>query len=228
MKPAFRDILSNPPLALHWEDKDWQELLYRYPWFQPAHALYTKWLKEKQDSRYNDALPKTASLTTDRQILMELTETVWEPVAYEKPVAEVISKDDEVEKDKDTEPVETTETLPDNLSYTEWIKFLRNRQPAAPTADEKQKKFALIDKFLAENPRIKPVKSGEIPDIPEAEKSVQPNKMLMTETLARLYVKQKKYEKALDAYEVLRLKYPEKSRYFATRIEEIKLLMHKK
>ena len=43
----------------------------------------------------------------------------------------------------------------------------------------------------------------------------------ITETLANIYLEQKKYDKALEAFKKLGLKYPEKNSYFATRIEEI-------
>lgn len=46
----------------------------------------------------------------------------------------------------------------------------------------------------------------------------------MTETLARVYLEQKKYQKAIQAYEILILKYPEKSSFFADHISDIKIL----
>jgi hypothetical protein len=46
----------------------------------------------------------------------------------------------------------------------------------------------------------------------------------MTETLAKVFLEQKKYHKAIQAYEILILKYPEKSSLFADRIIEIKNL----
>jgi hypothetical protein len=46
----------------------------------------------------------------------------------------------------------------------------------------------------------------------------------MTETLARVYLEQKKYQKAIQAYEILILKYPEKSAFFAQYITDIKIL----
>jgi hypothetical protein len=46
----------------------------------------------------------------------------------------------------------------------------------------------------------------------------------MTETLAKVFVKQKKFENALQAYQILSLKYPEKNSFFADQIKEIKRL----
>jgi hypothetical protein len=46
----------------------------------------------------------------------------------------------------------------------------------------------------------------------------------MTETLARVYLEQKKYQKAIQAYEILILKYQRKSSFFADRITDIKIL----
>tara|TARA_B100001939_G_scaffold47632_1_gene37059 strand:- start:72 stop:671 length:600 start_codon:yes stop_codon:yes gene_type:complete len=44
----------------------------------------------------------------------------------------------------------------------------------------------------------------------------------MTETLAKLYVKQEKYKEAMKAYKILSLKYPEKISLFADQIKELK------
>jgi hypothetical protein len=46
----------------------------------------------------------------------------------------------------------------------------------------------------------------------------------MTETLARIYLEQKNYEKAIQSYKILSLKYPEKSGFFADQIKAVKQL----
>ncbi len=89
--------------------------------------------------------------------------------------------------------------------------------------DFKQKKIDLIDKFIETNPKIPPTKKTTSAPI-NIELSIQENSNLMTETLARIYLEQKKYQKAIQAYEILILKYPEKSSFFANQISDIKAL----
>ena len=50
----------------------------------------------------------------------------------------------------------------------------------------------------------------------------------MTETLAKVYVKQEKYKEAMKAYKILSLKYPEKSGFFADQIQAVKKLQKEK
>ncbi len=123
-------------------------------------------------------------------------------------------------------------------SFEEWLQITKlqpiDRQHAqqdreTPTAesnpfsDSKKKKNELIDKFIESNPKITPVKNS----VEKTSVLPEPNDnsaQLMTETLARVYLEQKKYPKAIQAYEILILKYPEKSSFFADRIKDIKIL----
>jgi len=88
---------------------------------------------------------------------------------------------------------------------------------------EKQKKSEMIDKFIETNPKISPVKNMPAISI-VSERNSQDSSYLMTETLAKVYLEQKKYQKAIQAYEILILKNPEKSHFFADRISDIKIL----
>jgi len=88
---------------------------------------------------------------------------------------------------------------------------------------EKNKKLTLIDKFIEENPKIPPLSKEAI--VKDFSVPIDEDKSyLMTETLAKVYLEQKKYQKAIQAYEILILKYPEKSSFFADRILDIKNL----
>ena len=86
----------------------------------------------------------------------------------------------------------------------------------------RKKKLEIIDKFIETNPKIPPIKKDtqSTTTIP----IIEDKNYLMTETLAKVYLEQKKYSKAIQAYQILILKYPEKSSFFATRIEDIKNL----
>jgi len=89
---------------------------------------------------------------------------------------------------------------------------------------DKQKKNNLIDQFIEKSPKIQPLKADAAFSGIVFEPSKADNSYLMTETLARVYLEQKKYQKAIQAYEILILKYPEKSSFFADRILDIKNL----
>ncbi|MDQ6472521.1 hypothetical protein RB619_17910 [Flavobacterium sp. LHD-80] len=92
------------------------------------------------------------------------------------------------------------------------------------TEEEKKKKAEIIDRFIEANPKISPIKQTAITASVQLEINKDESSYLMTETLARVYLEQKKYTKAIQAYEILILKYPEKITFFADRISDIKIL----
>ena len=100
--------------------------------------------------------------------------------------------------------------------------FVKTDSSKEEKSDKKSKKIELIDKFIENNPKITPAR--ELVDTPIKPIEIPDTTHLMTETLARVYLEQKKYGKAIQAYEILILKYPEKSIFFADRIQNIKIL----
>jgi tetratricopeptide (TPR) repeat protein len=119
-------------------------------------------------------------------------------------------------------------------SFQEWLQLSRTEpikrdetvlEPETLMDEEKRKKLELIDKFIETSPKITPGKHGVTIPI-TIDINTTDNSSLMTETLARVYLEQKKYQKAIQAYEILILKYPEKSSFFANRISDIKILQH--
>ena len=116
-------------------------------------------------------------------------------------------------------------------SFSEWLKITsfkpiirdneQNEQHEVITQHSLEKKLDLIDKFIETKPKIKPVKQeGQNINLANTN-NIQPES-LMTETLARIYLEQKQYAKAIKAYNILSLKYPEKSGFFADQIQAIK------
>ncbi|MET4080572.1 tetratricopeptide (TPR) repeat protein [Pedobacter sp. UYP30] len=91
-----------------------------------------------------------------------------------------------------------------------------------PKKEGKESKGAeVIEKFLKEDPTISAPKPEQINNENKAKKSAEDHYDLVTETLAKIYIEQMLYPKAIDTYKKLSLKYPEKSPYFADLIKSI-------
>ena len=125
----------------------------------------------------------------------------------------------EIETEKVTEVVKPTSNSNVTSFISTWKSWLKIDRSEIVTPSEQDKKAAIIDKFIENNPKISPIK--EDVDFIVKEKSNDISH-LMTETLAQLYVEQKLYTKAIQAYKILQEKHPEKTEEFEERIEEIK------
>ena len=79
----------------------------------------------------------------------------------------------------------------------------------------------LIDIFLKSNPKITP--DDEHDYLVDLSESLQESPDIATDTLAEIYASQGHIDKAIEIYEHLVLKYPEKHIYFAAQIERLKV-----
>ena len=172
-------------------------------------------------------------------------DTILDPSLFRSKDPE-IDKEIAREKERAREALELGIPLPftrrEKHSFMEWLQLttLKPIKQAAPQekevaefsseiafpleeTSEKAKKFELIDKFLEENPKIVP-QSEDTFKVAITQSAKIDSEELMTETLAKVYLEQKKYKKALQAYKILSLKYPEKSSFFASRIKAVKQL----
>ncbi|GGW91888.1 hypothetical protein [Salegentibacter mishustinae] len=173
------------------------------------------------------------SMAIDEAIKMQQSESeqVMDPELFsEKQKEAEVQKEPGTEKDdlKLGEPLEFDAS--ESHSFSEWLRLTsaqpikrENQEEKESQKDELQhKKFELIDKFISKSPKIKPGKPSNKSNL--AEVSTTPPESLMTETLARVYLEQKNYKKAIQAYKILILKNPEKSGFFADQIRAIEKL----
>ncbi len=110
-------------------------------------------------------------------------------------------------------------------SFSDWLSSLPSEQERT---ERKKEQIELVDQFLKETPRFQPNKEKTAEQTPNiASESVQERSEFMTETLAKLYIEQGHVEKAIEAYDILRLRFPEKSSFFAGRIRALKQQLKK-
>ena len=173
-----------------------------------------------------------------KEIIGEPTEVTQEKEEIEDVAVETVKdKESEVEEEKAETHKVISFSPNDRYSFNEWLQ-LSNVKEIHRRIDEKMEasgkketssdsgnsKFDLIDKFIESNPRLKPKAKDDVVSGNIALSGTQENEGWMTETLAQVYIEQKKYSKAIKAYKILGLKYPEKSGFFADRIRSIKKL----
>jgi tetratricopeptide (TPR) repeat protein len=169
------------------------------------------------------------SVIGSEHIVLEANQPVVD--ALEQSILTSIKKATSTEEQKAEEKLAIGKPLEfsknEKHSFQEWLQLSRlkpiiREEIKSLIDDDKKKKLDLIDKFIENNPKITPIAKDAT--VPVIEVISEDTSHLMTETLARVYLEQKKYSKAIQAYEILILKYPEKSSFFANRISDIKIL----
>ncbi|MFQ3579348.1 MAG: hypothetical protein SNJ71_04310 [Bacteroidales bacterium] len=235
-------IESNNELV---ENKEQQEVSAFYSENETAKIDSEKFNQEELDEK------SQREKELHEIINKRLTELGVKPVELKKS-EDSTSTDEEIEKIEEAQKKYEEESLeldaiieiPDNLEIKESVSSteddlgfefaedvnteenpsVRQEPKQEKKLIEKPEKNKLIDKFLEKNPRIIPDKNY-VPQNPvNVEAVLTESDELFSETLAKIYLKQGHYEKALLSYEKLCLKYPEKSSYFAEKIEEVQKL----
>ncbi|HKI89826.1 MAG TPA: tetratricopeptide repeat protein [Draconibacterium sp.] len=195
-KEELYRLIENPGLLNVETLHELKELVGQFPFFQTGWMLYLKNLKMVNASEYETVLKSVAVRIPNRKKLYK-----WLNNEARTPVFTSF---------KNTRESFHSFQLEDDSEST--------------------KSNSLIDKFLSSHATIQTRKNTEEEKFSERqqkeilEKSLTESDEIVTETLAMIYFQQKKYDKALESFRKLSLKYPEKSAYFASRIEEIERL----
>ncbi len=225
-----------------------RKIVEEYPYFHVARMLYLKNLAVTGDAQFAEELRKTAVYIPDRKKLFALIEgeryNITFPLAAD---AEDVSADDSFSLIDaflaDRESKESTPSADDesqqihpsvSSDYIHWSLPKENEAEEEEPSPRLQHQD-LIDEFIkndeerAAGDRLSATLSQEETPLPppleETENEPSDDSSYFTETLAHIYIKQKRYEKALLIIKNLYLNYPEKNAYFADQIRFLEKLI---
>ena len=227
-----------------------RSLLARYPYYQPARLLLLKNLYLLHDPTFDEELRRAAVYVTERQRLFDLIESPHyqlrdDQSAEQKPEATDAQdapdgdrttalidsfldqlpgeEDEEAQSQPQDQPVVKRKPTPADATI-DYVAYLMEAGDEAPQETPQLKGQELIDDFInKENGKISLQDETEYE--PEEETVEDEGSSYFTETLARIYIKQGRYSKALEIIQRLYLEYPKKNRYFADQIRFLQKLI---
>ena len=108
------------------------------------------------------------------------------------------------------------------MSFTEWLLHFKSSSEKQQSEAEGQKAI----KTMWQKEKLAAALEEENEEIPEnvfemAVNSITKEEGLASESLADIYIKQQKYDQAIEMYRKLSLRNPQKNAYFARKIEEV-------
>ena len=219
-------------------------VLARHPYFQAARLLYLKNLYVLRDASFADELRRSVLFVADRRMLFRLIEgCMYDRRAAGKAVSPVAAGKEEPSVDRTLALIvaflaDMPEEQPKQmeLDYTmDYMAYLMQEDADADgggsEAEEapdvpKLRGQELIDGFIRGDRLARPDDgSRQSPDGAPVASDAELDDSYFTETLAKIYIRQHRYEKALEIIKKLSLKYPKKSAYFADQIRDVEQMI---
>ncbi|WP_071147017.1 hypothetical protein [Bacteroides ihuae] len=224
-------------------------LLARYPYFQSLRLLYLKNLYLLHDITFGAELRKAALYVADRRILFYVIEGDKYVLHNSKKKKDLL---DELENEPGLDrtltlidsflssiPEETLQQHTDFDYATDYTLCLLEEEDVLQPIEEPEietprlRRHELIDDFIemsnvnTSSLRLAPLDKEESEmELPMLDASQdEEDDSCFTETLAKIYIKQHRYSKALEIIEKLSLKYPKKNAYFADQIRFLEKLI---
>ena len=230
--------MADPSLLNKASLMELRQMVDDFPYFHAVRMLYLKNLAALDDVRLDKELKKMSVYIPDRRRLFMLINdsnfAERKDKVQERPAAEVNKTEDVFDVVfANTAPA----PVPSVLLTSDYINWLETNTEDLPAEDGKEKRLKhqdLIDSFIEKDGKVftqrldysaKKEDKSENPtqDVQEKESL---DDSYFTETLARVYINQKRYEKALEIIRVLSLKYPEKNIYFADQIRYLEKIIN--
>lgn len=218
-RERFNTLLSDPSLVTNADIKALNDYRKKYPYFQSLYVVVAKALMERDHPKTEAFIKKTAAYSTNSEYLEQIIKGDFkfpekDKAIEKKPVSEETVAEIKATKDRIEALLASTKSNEENNTPS-----VQKNKPSISQVE-------IIEKFIKDEPSIErqKISKSELPSQQEdlASKALKGVEAFETETLAQLMVMQGKHKKAINIYKKLSLKFPEKSTYFAGRIEEVK------
>ena len=243
----LQNLIKHPEMMDKETLYELRSLLALYPYFQTARLLMLQNLYLLHDPTFDEELRRAAIYITDRKVVFNLVEathyrlsSINQTAQGAKQAPATAGQDSRtatlINQFLDNIPVEKEERkskrkpTPSDAAV-DYVSYLIETEGEA-FKDEDQPQMRgqnLIDNFINKeggNFDLKDVPEF-LPQLEENEKSDENGgeEGYFTETLARIYIKQGRYSKALEIIKRLNLNYPKKNAYFADQIRFLEKLI---
>ncbi len=197
----------------------------RYPYFDVARLLMLKNLYLLHDIEFGKELRKAALYLKNRWALFEIMEGYGVLPTEDNATTADISIDRTmtlIDAFLETLPQDTLSLEAEGAAAIDYMSvYMKKEENVDSEPVPELRGQNLIDSFLAsDNERItlQLRAESESDDILSLQEDEVSETSFFTETLANIYIKQQKYDKALEIIKRLCLEYPNKNRYFADQI----------
>ena len=223
-----------------------RSLLALYPYFQTARLLMLQNLYLLHDPSFDQELRRAAIYITDRRVLFQMIEAAHYRVRTpKKPASEPKRKEEQENRtlslidtflgsipksEEETDGKAKRKPTPADATV-DYVAYLLESETEKNAPEEAPKLIGqdLIDSFI-NNDKGKIVLNDTPQFTPQEEPTEESEEEtgaegVFTETLARIYIKQGRYEKALEIIRRLSLQYPKKNVYFADQIRFLEKLI---
>lgn len=210
------EYLQSPQQLTADQVAELQALVMRYPYFQAAHALVAKAAYDKDTSTAGHAIQRAAMYATDRNHLRALLE---DTPPFSVPPSPAMPRTSA----QSTTAV--TQAPKEEHFINGYVDKLHQQQARQITKEKVLAQLDLIQAFVDSDISFKPQFTQAPPSaesqVDLTKDTVQLHDDLLTENLAKILFRQGKVQQAIEIYDKLRLKYPEKSTYFASLSQEL-------